>query len=142
VERNLSEFFLDPVEAGDVAARLQADQQVRNYETRLVRDDNTMLWVTLQETMQEETDGTIVIDGIVDDITARKQSEETLRQTEADMAHMARIAAMGELLAGIAHEINQPLNAIANYSVACIKQLESLPHSRTGRGPRMDWSDQ
>ena len=128
-QRNLSDFFLDPVEAADVVARLHADQQVRNYETRFVRDDGTMLWVTLQETMQEETDGTMVIDGIIDDISARKQGEEALRQTEADMAHMARIAAMGELLAGIAHEINQPLNAIANYSVACIKRMESVRHA-------------
>jgi PAS domain S-box-containing protein len=127
-DRDLSSFFLDLGEAFDVASRLQDDRTVSKYETQFVCDDGSVVWVALQETLQRESDGSVVIDGIIEDISARRQSEEALRQTEVDVAHMARVAAMGELLAGIAHEVNQPLNAISNYSVACLKQLEVLPY--------------
>lgn len=125
---HLGQYFCDSREAQLVEMQLREDGQLRNHETRFVREDSNIIWVALQMTLQEEADGLQVVDGIIEDISARKDSEEALRQTEADLAHMARIAAMGELLAGIAHEVNQPLNAIANYAVACLKKLESLPH--------------
>ena len=56
-------------------------------------------------------DGILVLSSIVD-ITARKQAElETLRHRE-ELAHLSRVAAMGELAASIAHELNQPLSGI------------------------------
>ena len=49
-------------------------------------------------------------------ITARKQTEEELHKTQAELAHVTRVTTMGELAASIAHEINQPLGAIVNNS--------------------------
>jgi C4-dicarboxylate-specific signal transduction histidine kinase len=53
-------------------------------------------------------------------ITARKQTEEELLRTQAELAHVTRITTMGEMAASIAHEINQPLSAIVNNSGACL----------------------
>jgi PAS domain S-box-containing protein len=47
-------------------------------------------------------------------ITVRKRTEEELRKTQAELAHVTRLTTMGELAASIAHEINQPLGAIVN----------------------------
>jgi len=47
------------------------------------------------------------------DITERKRAEEALQESQAALARVARIATMGELTASIAHEINQPLAAVA-----------------------------
>src|SRR5262247_270397 len=44
----------------------------------------------------------------------RLQAEEALRQTQAELAHVARLTTLGELTASIAHEINQPLGAMVN----------------------------
>lgn len=49
------------------------------------------------------------------DVTERKKSEESLRQRERELAHFARVSVMGEMASGFAHELNQPLTAVANY---------------------------
>lgn len=59
------------------------------------------------------------------DITSRKQLEEEQRQLRAALATRGRATFAGELAAGIAHELNQPLTAIINYSEACLSLLRS-----------------
>lgn len=51
------------------------------------------------------------------------QANITAQQHQADLAHMARLQTMGEMASGIAHELNQPLAAIANYASACQRLL-------------------
>jgi PAS domain S-box-containing protein len=69
--------------------------------------------------------------GISRDVTERKRVEELLRRTEErerqrrlDLEHVARLSAMGALLAGIAHEVHQPLHAIRNYSAALLAEFD------------------
>jgi C4-dicarboxylate-specific signal transduction histidine kinase len=61
--------------------------------------------------------------GIVRDVTERKRTEEALRKTQAELAHVTRVATLGEMTASIAHEINQPLGAIVNNASACLRWL-------------------
>ena len=70
--------------------------------------------------------------GIVRDISRRKQAEQRLQKRELEarqhrerLVHVARLSTMGEMAAGIAHEINQPLTAIATYASACHRLLKS-----------------
>jgi len=65
------------------------------------------------------------------DITDRRRAEIELRRAEKNvsearehLAHMARLSTMGEMAAGIAHEINQPLAAISTYAQACKRMLQ------------------
>ena len=53
----------------------------------------------------------------------RKRAEESLRQAQAELAHVARLTTLGELTASIAHEINQPLGAMVNSANACVRWL-------------------
>ncbi len=59
------------------------------------------------------------------DITARKKAAEEARQRQIEMAHVARLSTMGEMASGIAHELNQPLAAIVNYTKGSIRMLKS-----------------
>lgn len=59
------------------------------------------------------------------DVTDRHRAEEQARQHLQSLAHVARVSSMGEMASAIAHEVNQPLTAIANYVYACIRLLRS-----------------
>jgi signal transduction histidine kinase len=55
----------------------------------------------------------------------RQRAEETLRKSQAELAHVTRVMTMGEFAASIAHEINQPLAAVVNNASACLRWLAS-----------------
>jgi two-component system sensor kinase FixL len=53
--------------------------------------------------------------GFVRDLTERQQTEARLQELQAELVHVSRLTAMGEMASALAHELNQPLSAIANY---------------------------
>jgi PAS domain S-box-containing protein len=59
------------------------------------------------------------------DISERKRAQESARNYQQELAHVARLSTMGEMASGMAHELNQPLTAIAINADACIRLLES-----------------
>jgi C4-dicarboxylate-specific signal transduction histidine kinase len=63
--------------------------------------------------------------GITRDVTEQKNAEEQARRHQTELARVARLSTMGEMATGIAHELNQPLSAIANFARGCIRRLHS-----------------
>lgn len=63
--------------------------------------------------------------GIVRDITQRKEAERRERERQAELAHVLRVTTSGELAAGLAHQLSQPLSAIANDLEACATRLRA-----------------
>ncbi len=59
------------------------------------------------------------------DITEKKLIKKKTREHQLQLTHVARLSTLGEMASGIAHELNQPLTVINNYSRACIRMLES-----------------
>ena len=55
----------------------------------------------------------------------RKQAEDALHRVQSELAHVTRVATLGELTASIAHEINQPLAAVVNNAAACVHWLRA-----------------
>ncbi|MFI4933933.1 MAG: sensor histidine kinase [Caulobacterales bacterium] len=53
--------------------------------------------------------------GFVRDLTDRQQTEARLQELQSELVHVSRLTAMGEMASSLAHELNQPLSAIANY---------------------------
>ena len=49
------------------------------------------------------------------DLTERQQTEQRLQELQTELIHMSRFTAMGEMASTLAHELNQPLTAVANY---------------------------
>jgi PAS domain S-box-containing protein len=74
-----------------------------------------------------ESGGKIGLATISRDIRERKRIEEVLRQAHAELAHVSRLASMGELSASIAHEVNQPLSAVVANANACARMLDAQP---------------
>ena len=57
-----------------------------------------------------------VFTGFIHDLSERQETERQLHQLQSELAHVSRVTTMGTLATSIAHELNQPLTAIANYS--------------------------
>lgn len=53
--------------------------------------------------------------GFIRDLTERQSAEQRLQELQAELVHISRLTALGEMSSALAHELNQPLSAIANY---------------------------
>ena len=104
-------------------------------EQRLYRADGEYLWFHTRGRAVRDGEGRIVRwYNVMTEIDERRRVEEQLRrseaslwETEARLAHAAQIAAVGELAASIAHEVNQPLAAVVTNGHACLRWLAGQP---------------
>ncbi len=97
-------------------------------EYRLRRHDGECRWVLDIGVPRFNPDGSFAgYIGSCIDVTERRRAEEQLRQAQADLARVTRMAAMGELAATIAHEVNQPLGAVVTNGSAAQRWLAGQP---------------
>ena len=62
--------------------------------------------------------------GFIRDLSERQQTEARLQELQTELIHISRLSAMGEMASALAHELNQPLSAIANYMMGSRRLLE------------------
>ena len=60
---------------------------------------------------------------VIRDITLRRKTEARARQHQAELAHVSRVSLAGEMASALAHELSQPLTAIAAYARGCLRLL-------------------
>jgi two-component system, LuxR family, sensor kinase FixL len=68
--------------------------------------------------------------GFIRDLTERQKADARLQALQAELVHMSRLTALGEMASALAHELNQPLSAIANYMKGSRRLLENLSDDR------------
>ena len=69
--------------------------------------------------------------GFIRDLSERQQTEARLQELQSELVHISRLTAMGEMASTLAHELNQPLSAIANYMKGSRRLLESGTDERS-----------
>lgn len=82
-------------------------------------------WFEVQHRMLVWTDGRRVRLQVARDITERRKHEEESRNQQEKIQLTSRLTTMGEMASSLAHELNQPLTAIANYNMAAVAMLKS-----------------
>jgi two-component system, LuxR family, sensor kinase FixL len=70
--------------------------------------------------------------GFIRNLTERQQTEARLQELQSELVHMSRLTAMGEMASALAHELNQPLAAIANYMKGSRRLLENRQDESLG----------
>jgi len=70
--------------------------------------------------------------GAIQDVTETKVAEQALDKARSELAHVARISALGALTASIAHEVNQPLSGIMTNAGTCLRMLDADPPNVDG----------
>ena len=68
--------------------------------------------------------------GFVRDLSERQQTEQRLQELQSELVHISRLTAMGEMASALAHELNQPLSAMANYLKGSRRLLDTEPTPR------------
>jgi two-component system, LuxR family, sensor kinase FixL len=69
--------------------------------------------------------------GFIRDLTERQKADARLQELQAELVHMSRLTALGEMASALAHELNQPLSAIANYMKGSRRLLENVSDDRS-----------
>jgi PAS domain S-box-containing protein len=105
--------------------RACASHGIFESEHRLVLPYGKTRWVIVRGRCLEDEHGSLLeLIGVTIDVSAQKQSDLQLQIQREEMAHLNRVALMGEMTASVAHELNQPLTAIANNAAAARRFLE------------------
>jgi signal transduction histidine kinase len=89
------------------------------------QDPGSKSWYLIRARAIRWVDGRMVRLHIATDITERKLAEEISRQQQEKLQMTARLITVGEMASTLAHEINQPLAAIANYNRGSVRRLRS-----------------
>jgi PAS domain S-box-containing protein len=93
-------------------------------EKRYFHRDGHLLWGRSTTWLVRDAGGTPqYVVSQVQDITEWKRMQEHTRLQQAELAHVLRVATMGETVAQIAHEVNQPLASIANFANGLVTRL-------------------
>ena len=97
-----------------------------SWELRKIRKNGDVIWVreTARATLINDRPVLLIV---CEDITEGKRAAETLREAQMELAHANRVAALGQLTASIAHEVNQPIAAAHNDAGAALHFLDSRP---------------
>ena len=105
--------------------RACASHGIFESEHRLVLPYGKTRWVIVRGRCLEDEHGSLLeLIGVTIDVSAQKQSDLQLQIQREELAHLNRVALMGEMTASVAHELNQPLTAIANNASAARRFLE------------------
>jgi signal transduction histidine kinase len=82
-------------------------------------------WYLVHSRPMRWIDGRMVRLQLATDISERRRAEALFRQQQEKMQMTARLVTVGEMATTLAHELNQPLAAITNYSMGCVRRLRS-----------------
>lgn len=111
----------------DWAGSLASGQPYENV-SRLRQANGEYRWMLARAAPLRDDSGRILRwYGLANDIEDRRQAEEALLRTQAELSHVARIVTLGELTASIAHEVNQPLAAVVTNGEAGLRWLARDP---------------
>ncbi|MBF0206143.1 MAG: PAS domain S-box protein [Oligoflexia bacterium] len=124
---------------------------VKDFEVELKRKNGSIFWASINSVIiKNPHDNSRHIEGTIIDITARKQAIQEKEKLQVKLFHSSKLASIGTLAAGIAHEINNPLTIIkCNYQIlnqevdATIKKIKEdiIPNCSIEKGIQIDDDD-
>ena len=99
--------------------RVRRGEVVSQFDTQRVTKDGRILDMSLTLSPIRDSAGTVIgVSTIGRNMTELRLAERRVRELTQEMLHISRLSAMGQLASSIAHELNQPLTAVVNYSEA------------------------
>jgi PAS domain S-box-containing protein len=120
------DLYQYPDDRDKFSKKMLRDGAVKNEEIMFKRRDGTPFYGSATAVAVKDGDGQVkYYDGILEDITELRQANEEARKRREEIAHLGRVATMGELSASLAHELNQPLTAILSNAQAALRFIDT-----------------
>ena len=118
VGKPLCGFFANPDHCNQLLEKITQEGKVSNQETQFVTKENKIIDISITLSQLKDTPGNMIgTVGISRDITEFKR-------TQAQLIQAGKLAGIGQLAAGIAHEINNPLSGVLGYAKRLMKKAE------------------
>ena len=102
------------------------------WQYRLLMPDRSTKYLHAVARPTRDQDGELEYIAAVQDVTARRVSEDALAKARSKLAKVARVTSLGVLTAAIAHEVNQPLSGIITNAGTCLRMLDADPPNLEG----------
>lgn len=102
-----------------------ADGEDLEWQYRLLMTDGSLKYLHAVAHAIRDLDGRLEYIAAVQDITARRMSEDALAKARSELAKVSRVESLGVLTASIAHEVNQPLSGIITNAGTCLRMLDT-----------------
>jgi signal transduction histidine kinase len=109
------ECFVDPQARDGLVERLQHDGSVTDYLMRVRRADRVAIWVEVTAHADVQ-DGAIRVEALMRDVSERKRLDDQARDLYHQLLQAEKLAALGQTISGVAHELNNPLATILTWS--------------------------
>jgi len=114
----------DPMLSWNLASKGIEDYAV-DLEKRCIRKDGGIIWVKINAIMIRDNEGRpLHAVATVDEITESRAAEVQIQKLSRDLSHLARGELLGQMAAGLAHELNQPLTAITQHVDAALLTVD------------------